>query len=176
MKSLVHVAIATRSVKESTKIVLWFKAMGINTREYSGQATEDRLGMPSYYYVTDSKVLICVNNEQWRSIIAYKEAPKFKVFKSLSQCKAWFKREYIEIKFKPEFDDKLREFSIRTKFIYNMKRATAPDMLRTRIEILNRTTDWESFISRGFQWDETPVGEGVKYWGDISKGINPNSI
>ena len=71
------------------------------------------------------------------------------------------------IVFKKEFEDKLKELKIKTKFVNNIK---AYCKLRDRdlqkhIDRLNKMPNWCSFINNAFAWVYTP--EGRAYWEDI---------
>lgn len=72
------------------------------------------------------------------------------------------------IVFKKEFEDKLKELKIKTKFVKNVKNDCRMDgcRLQYRIYDLNRKIYWFNFVNNAFVWHMTP--EGQIYWADIA--------
>mgnify|MGYP003529820338 CR=1 FL=1 len=74
------------------------------------------------------------------------------------------------ITFKPEFETKLKKLKIKTKFINNLKHGkgilqrTYP-LLKDRVNIINDSPDWRSFVTEAFIWIDTPEKE--TYWFEI---------
>lgn len=69
--------------------------------------------------------------------------------------------------FKKEFEDKLKDLSIKTRFVKNIKRnSTDKEFTKSIIRMLNNQASWFMFINSAFPWSETP--ERFKYWCDIS--------
>ena len=72
------------------------------------------------------------------------------------------------IVFKKEFEDKLKELKIKTKFVKNMKddcKRYNQD-LQYRLKIMKEIAEWYNFIDCSFIWSETP--EGHDYWFGIA--------
>ena len=72
------------------------------------------------------------------------------------------------IVFKKEFEDKLKELKIKTRFVKNVKNNCRMDgcRLQDRLYDLNSKTYWFNFVNSAFTWVYTP--EGRDYWGDIA--------
>lgn len=75
------------------------------------------------------------------------------------------------ITFKPEFEEKLKELRIKTRYIRNLRRARGFAQLlfknfTDRINSVNKRDNWRSFISSMAVWSTTL--EGYEYWSDIS--------
>lgn len=72
------------------------------------------------------------------------------------------------IVFKKEFESKLKELKIKTKFVNNIKDDCRMNgySLQYRINQLNRYTTWYDFIDHAFCWYNTL--EGKAYWEDIA--------
>lgn len=82
--------------------------------------------------------------------------------------------------FKPEFNTKLINLGIKTRFIDNLKNVTLPHSpnqcwkifgkrnptLEEKVEYLNRLPEWYSFIYEAFFWNITP--EGQLYWSRVT--------
>lgn len=71
------------------------------------------------------------------------------------------------ITFKPEFEKKLKELKIKTKFVKNWianKWNISSDPEYARHCALN-AVEWKEFIIWAFNWDLTP--EGHNYWDEI---------
>ena len=80
------------------------------------------------------------------------------------------------IVFKPEFEKKLKDLKIKTKFIKNMKyhilhedymECGCPNTVKEQLSILNNVEDWWTFIWKGFNPETTK--EGMPYWSNIAK-------
>lgn len=70
--------------------------------------------------------------------------------------------------FKPEFEAKLKQLKIKTKFVNNCKKVKWPEHQAIRIkECFNTTNNWLHFIVYAFHWDSTP--EGYDYWFKIAR-------
>ena len=72
------------------------------------------------------------------------------------------------IVFKKEFEDKLKELKIKTKFVKNVKDDCKRHdySLQKRLYELNSKTYWFNFINNAFWWHMTP--EGHAYWDVIA--------
>ena len=70
------------------------------------------------------------------------------------------------IVFKEEFEDKLKELKIKTKFVKNAKDYCKRHdySLQDHLHYLNRKFYWHNFIDGAFWWHMTP--EGHAYWAD----------
>lgn len=71
--------------------------------------------------------------------------------------------------FKPEFEQKLKELKVKTKFVNNLKAycKQCHYCLATKIAALNNKDTFSRFIGEGFIWADTPEGHAV--WNDIEK-------
>ena len=74
------------------------------------------------------------------------------------------------ITFKPEFEKKLIELRIKTKFVKNIiaYKCNKNDSIEKFIFFLNKYETWNLFIKAAFQWANTPKDEGFDYWWKIS--------
>ena len=68
------------------------------------------------------------------------------------------------ITFKPEFEKKLKELRIKTKFVKNIN--FQKNHTKVEIEELNEINHWTHFIRSAFIFKKTP--EGIDYWWGIS--------
>ena len=73
------------------------------------------------------------------------------------------------ITFKPEFEKKLKELKVKTKFVnviavHNHK---IHMLVRERVDIINDCESFRDFIRSGFIWSESK--EGFFFWHDIAK-------
>ena len=70
------------------------------------------------------------------------------------------------IVFKKEFEDKLKELKIKTKFVKNVKDDCKQNHydLQDHLHYLNSKIYWYNFIGDAFWWHMTP--EGRAYWAD----------
>jgi hypothetical protein len=68
---------------------------------------------------------------------------------------------------KPEFDAKLKELRIKTKFIKYCKdpKWTFKSIGDSYRRNQNKTNVWATFIEYAFNWENTP--EGFSYWSNI---------
>ena len=73
------------------------------------------------------------------------------------------------IVFKKEFEDKLKELKIKTKFVKNVKDYCKRNYydLQYHLHDLNEKVHWRSFVDFAFTWSRTP--EGHNYWSGITK-------
>jgi hypothetical protein len=72
------------------------------------------------------------------------------------------------ITFKPEFEKKLKELKIKTKFVHHIKLyRTRLDTFEERIEALKDESTFNGFVFSAFDFSATP--DGIKYWHEISQ-------
>lgn len=75
------------------------------------------------------------------------------------------------IMFKSEFETKLKQLKVKTKFVNNLRNAKkleyTNNSMENIIELLNCFNSFEFFISYAFYWENTP--EGCGFWMNISK-------
>ena len=77
------------------------------------------------------------------------------------------------IKFKPEFEKKLKELHIRCKFMKELRKSLKMDdrfsrygkTLEERIIYLNTRSSWSTFIDAAFAWETTQ--DKTAYWMSI---------
>lgn len=67
--------------------------------------------------------------------------------------------------FKPEFEEKLKRFRIKEKFIRNIKERVGQGWIK-RCKIIDTESDWYNFILGAFIWVSTP--EGQHFWSKIA--------
>ena len=67
--------------------------------------------------------------------------------------------------FKPEFEEKLKRFRIKEKFIRNIKEQVGQGWIK-RCKIIDTEPDWYNFILGAFIWVSTP--EGQYFWSKIA--------
>ena len=74
------------------------------------------------------------------------------------------------IVFKPEFETKLKQLKVKTKFVNNLRKARkleyTNNSMEAIVELLNGCTDFRSFIINAFFWKITPEGED--FWDNIA--------
>ena len=68
--------------------------------------------------------------------------------------------------FKPEFEEKLKRFKIKTRFIKNIKTLNESKYLVMCESLNNNSFDWHALISKAFTWNGSP--EGHEFWRYIS--------
>ena len=76
-----------------------------------------------------------------------------------------------EIKFNPEFEEKLNKLGVRKQFMFNfiMQRKDNSSLIEIGVEMLNMRPDWVTFILCAFDWKRTP--EGDQFWNEIAAHI-----
>ena len=76
-----------------------------------------------------------------------------------------------EIKFNPEFEEKLSRLGVREQFIFNFifQRNSDSTLLKIGVEVLNLRPDWTTFILCAFNWEDT--SEGDQFWNEIASHI-----
>lgn len=77
------------------------------------------------------------------------------------------------IVFKPEFEKKLKDLRIKTKFVKNFNKKEWPNSINNyecNIENMHKqclnATSWYAFVVYAFNWDITP--EKQEYWSNIA--------
>lgn len=69
------------------------------------------------------------------------------------------------IVFKPEFETKLKQLKVKTKFVNNLRKYTNNSM-EDVVAWLNCSKSFSLFICNAFLWRSTP--EGADFWNNIA--------